>query len=159
MKLNCFVLFLPVLFFFLSCHRKTLVSSPLVKEEIVVEPEQIQFIAFLMKEDTIIKLNSQVVNGTFKSAQTEDSPTDHVPLLRYKLLDASSNVLSQETMIHPLHKWMEYPDENNQFQRKKIDLKEAEFFIRIKKTKALSKIQFSEKLEDKWDHLITLKID
>ncbi len=141
-----------------ACTYKKASSGNMSEYQSAAVPEQMAFINFKIKPDTVIKLDLRVVDGSFKQEPEERNDLATIPLLEYTLRDSAQQLIAKISMPHPLHKRVEYQDDRGVFQSKMLDLKEAEFFIRISYTANIRYIDFAEKIQGQWKHLSMLKL-
>ena len=96
-------------------------------------PPKMVFMTFSIHNDSTGKselklLSKKEADGKIKGkSPAVTSPTN----LTISLLDGRGKVLVEEVIEHPLYREVEYTNDKNEFERKALNLKDAEFFVRI----------------------------
>src|SRR5262245_22948285 len=113
------------------CHPAQHTFQP---PEAETAPPKMVFMTFSIHNDSTTKseiklLSKKEADGKIKGlSPTVTSPTS----LTVALLDRGGQVLVEEVVEHPLYREVEYTNDRNEFERKALNLKDAEFFVRIK---------------------------
>jgi len=81
------------------------------------------------EKNKITLINKKITAGSTKPAAEKIIRANHLSI---SLLNRNRQVLETATIEHPLFKEVEYTQDNGEFTRKTLNLKHAEFFIRIK---------------------------
>lgn len=161
-SLNFKKVFLLISFFTLlsSCSGAKF-NNDISTSNVSENTDAIVFLVFKMQQndhkENSIKLISQTqVTGKMKAEPENTAEKEH-----YLTIDLYQNKRLFKTIIkeHPLFKHVEYPDENNQYISKNIEVKEDEFFFRIQKNGQPIEVRISETLTNNTKkQLINLKI-
>lgn len=111
----------------------------------------IQFLVFRISQDSVsqqnvIELISQARSeGSLK--HTGDLPSDFDDYLTVEVFDRN-RLTDRLVLEHPLHKHIEYADESGKLETKNVELKSADFFVRIGLPGNSPKIRVSETLKN-----------
>jgi hypothetical protein len=118
-----------------------------------IEPNSTRliFLSFSVQADSsgksIIRLISKKeTDGTIKGNSPIISSPTH---LIVSLLNKSGIVKVEEIVEHPLHREVEFTNEKNELDRKALNLKNAEFFVRMKLPLSAERVQVTEVINDK----------
>lgn len=142
-----------ILFVFVSCHAQKPAGKVETPVPVVIAADNsILFLSFGIRKDSLllqpeIKLISKMIGaGKMKGRPaTVGSTPEFLTFFFY----GSSGVLDSLVVDHPLHKHVEYTDENNTFSSRDITVEEAEFFIRIQLKGNPDKLKIFETLKEK----------
>lgn len=115
-----------------SCaSKKNIIQNATIEE---TNPKLI-FLNYKISEDSKGKKNIQFINKIITDGKIK-SKTPSINGVSGDLichqLDKNLNVLQSITIKNPLVKNFEYVDDLKQFQRKKVELKEVEFSLKLK---------------------------
>jgi hypothetical protein len=116
-----------------ACHKTIYAYEP-PAENSTAKPEML-FITFAIRYDSIAQKSKitltewKSTEGKIKSTPPEVRSKDRIVV---SLLDENRTVLVTETHEHPLFRSIEYANEKGELSRKTLNLKESDFFVRIK---------------------------
>ena len=108
------------------------------------------FVEGLVKHDTIAnKYSMQLLSMEKVDGQTKQLPPGHdldpEKGFNYVLFGHGPSPIAQYGMDNPLHKRMEYADENGKLNTIEVKSAEADFYLRIPTTSLVEKIEFRYK--------------
>ena len=111
---------------------------------------QMVFVEGLVKHDTIAnKYSMQLLNMEKVDGQTRQLPLGHdldpEKGFNYVLFGHGPSPIAQFGMENPLHKRLEYADENGKLETIEMNLAEADFYLRIPVTSLIEKIELRYK--------------
>ena len=111
---------------------------------------QMVFVEGLVKHDTIAnKYSMQLLNMEKVDGQTRQLPPGHdldpEKGFNYVLFGHGPSPIAQFGMENPLHKRLEYADENGKLETIEMNLAEADFYLRIPVTSLIEKIELRYK--------------
>jgi hypothetical protein len=139
------LLLLVLLFSFCGASKisadKTEVASKSAVDEII-------FVVFKMRKDsnknTIEIISTTKATGKMKTdLERPIDPENHLTL---EIIE-NNQLVKTIRVEHPLHKAVEYLNENNQYVSKQVTADEGEFFIRIQKKAGATKVRVLETLK------------
>lgn len=128
-------------------------------ENTVKEINEIVFVVFKMKKgnpNNLIEIVSTTKsNGKIKAdiARAVD-PKNSLTIEIYQ----QHKMIKSMVVEHPLHKYVEYPDDNNQYQSQLVEPEENEFFIRFQKKPGTATIKVIENLKNNKTDLRTFTL-
>lgn len=107
------------------------------------------FLTFTVTTDSNGNNNVQLVSkketdGNIKVNQQLENPLKYMIV---SLLSQEHTVLEEQIVEHPLYKEVEYTNDKKEFERKALNLKEAEFFVRMKLPEAAAFVTVTEVIE------------
>lgn len=123
--------------------------------------EAIVFLVFKMQQNDLKENSIELISQTQVSGKMKAEPENIAAKENYLSIDLYQKNRLYKTIIkeHPLFKHVEYPDENNHYVSKNIEVKEDEFFFRVQKNEQPIEIRISETLKNGTKkQLIDLKI-
>ena len=108
------------------------------------------FVEGLVKHDTIVnKYSMQLLSMEIVDGQTKQLPPGHdldpEKGFNYVLFGHGPSPIAQYGMDNPLHKRLEYADENGKLNTIEVKSAEADFYLRIPTTSLVEKIEFRYK--------------
>lgn len=110
----------------------------------------IGFMVFKIEKDTIQKKNViELVSKTISSGKIKsesESSIDFEDYLTIEIFD-KSRLVNTIVIEHPLHKHVEYVDEDGKLATKLVDLDREEFFVRFQLSGDSNTIRISETLK------------
>ncbi|MBR4336972.1 MAG: hypothetical protein IKP91_01860 [Bacteroidaceae bacterium] len=111
---------------------------------------QMVFVEGLVKHDTIAnKYSMQLLSMEIVDGQTKQLPHGHdldpEKGFNYVLFGHGPSPIAQYGMENPLHKRLEYADENGKLETTEVKSAEADFYLRIPTTSLVEKIEFRYK--------------
>ena len=120
-------------------------------ESETVEDAKAIFLSFSISADSsgknVIELISKkVTDGAVKG---KPSATISTSYLIVSLLDKSGGVKVEEMVEHPLLREVEYTNEKNELAHKALNLKNAEFFVRLKLPSSADHVLVTEVVNQK----------
>ena len=104
------------------------------------------FLSFSVQADSSGKSIVQLISkketdGTIKGKPPVTPPPTRLVI---SLLDKSGGVKVEEIVDHPLFREVEYTNEKNELSRKALNLKNAEFFVRMNLPLSADRVQVTE---------------
>ena len=134
---------------FYCCRPVRHTYEPLEPKE--TESARMIFLSFSVQADSSGKSVIQLISkkesdGTIKGKSPIVTSPTHLVV---SLLDKSGTVKVEEIVEHPLLREVEYTNEKNELARKALNLKNAEFFVRMKLPSAADRIQVTEVINQK----------
>lgn len=118
-------------------------------EQAVANPKMI-FLTFSIQADSVEKNKIQLIgkkeaDGPIKGKSPAASSSTHLVV---SLVDRAGQVLLEETIEHPLLREVEYTNDKNEFERKALNLKNAEFFVRMKLPATADRVLITEVIKE-----------
>ncbi len=141
--------YLLLVFFFCYCGASKIQTD---ENKTLVQPpaDEIVFVVFKVTKNAarnVIAIISTAKSYGKMKAEIE-KPISSENYLTIEIFQ-NERLVQTKRVEHPLLKYVEYPNENNQYVSKQLDLDEAEFFIRLQKKQGSTKIRISETLKNK----------
>jgi hypothetical protein len=155
------VILLVSLFTVLSSCSGVKINNDKNSSNISENTDAIVFLVFKMQQNDQKDNSIELISQTQVSGKMKAEPENAAEKENYLTIDLYQNNHLFKTIIkeHPLFKHVEYPDENNQYVSKNIEVKEDEFFFRIQKNGQPIEVRISETLKNNIKkELIDLKI-
>ena len=141
--------YLILTFFFCCCGASKIHSD---ENEVAVKSptDEIVFVVFKMtknaNQNTIAIISTTKTSGKMKPEI--ERPISSENYLTLEIFE-NDKLVQTKRVEHPLHKNVEYLNDNNQYVSKQVDLDDAEFFIRLQKKAGFTKVRIWETLKDK----------
>lgn len=149
--------FSSVIFFLVACKppiEKTTASTNNDFSGIYSQSEQILFLTFKIKNDTILKkasefslANKLITDGKIKMHTNEISIDTAYPYIGLSFLTEQNKIIYTHLLKHPIYKDFEYINEEGNFQMSSLKLYETELFVRIPYNISIKKVNITEKNE------------
>lgn len=127
-------------------------TSLSLKAQTGIKPvsQGILFASFKMTKDTLVLINTNHVEGSFKNIKT---PPNN-PILHYRFLNKNKVTLAEGAINHPLHFQSEYVKNETEMATREVNLSEAEFFIREHYVEGISYFEFTDSTNPTKKYLI-----
>lgn len=134
---------------FYCCHSARHTYQPL--EPQATESPKMIFLSFSIQADSsgkniISLISKKEVDGATKVKPQVTASPNHLII---SLLDKSGGTKGEEVIEHPLLREVEYTNEKNEFTSKALNLKNAEFFVRMKLPESADRVQVTEVINQK----------
>jgi hypothetical protein len=137
---------LVLLFSFCGASKRSDENSELTSKSSV---DEIVFVVFKMRKgsnrNTIEIIGTNKATGKMKADL--ERPIDPENYLTLEIFE-NNQIVKTLRVEHPLIKFVEYLNENNQYISKQVTADEGEFFIRIQKKAGQTKVRILETLKD-----------
>ena len=145
----------PVLFFLMlsGCGSASKIPDENDSGSSKMNADEIVFVVFKLQKkqpkNTVEILTTTKSTGKIKPETDRPISTGGSLTLE---ISQYSELIKTISIEHPLHKNVEYLDDDNKYKSKQVDLEEAEFFIRFQKRSGDAKIRVFETLKNNTKH-------